>query len=127
MKSKYVTLPQMFDELVEKHDKLRAVLEGAEYPHINNLYNMSIEDCRRVGEATAGMTKSIIASYKAKVDDISTVRNAELGEIVWKFIDRMNDVCELDTADKIISDFLKQVNPIAYSVIDAIWMSKKDA
>ena len=85
MKSKYVTLPQMFDELVEKHDKLRAVLEGAEYPHINNLYNMSIEDCRRVGEATAGLTKSIIASYKAKVDDISNVRNAELGEIVWKF------------------------------------------
>lgn len=111
----------------KQRDKLRAVLEGAEYPNINNLYNLSIEDCRRVGEATAGLTKSIISSYKMKIEDIAKCRNAELGEIVWKFIDRMNDVCERDTAENIIHDFLKQVNPIAHSVIDAIWQSKKSS
>ena len=37
----------------------------------------------------------------------------KLGEVVWKFIDRMQDICEeCDPADKIIHDFLVAIDPI---------------
>jgi hypothetical protein len=43
-------------------------------------------------------------------------RNAEdaaIGQMVWKFIDRMTDVSAPDdSADKILSDFVGAVNPL---------------
>lgn len=38
-------------------------------------------------------------------------KDAEMGRVVWKFIDRMNDVCpESDPADKILADFVIAFN-----------------
>lgn len=38
---------------------------------------------------------------------------------VYKYIDRMNDICEQDTAEQVLADFLAEMNPIidAHSTI----------
>ena len=50
--------------------------------------------------------------------------NEELGKIVWQFIDRMRDCCEVDTAENILEDFTKACEPILSDRIDEIWKEK---
>lgn len=37
--------------------------------------------------------------------------DARIGRVVWRFIDRMEDVCEQDPADKILAEFVDAVDP----------------
>jgi dephospho-CoA kinase len=37
---------------------------------------------------------------------------------VFKFIDRMNDVCELDTADRIVHEFIQHMNPLIQEYLE---------
>lgn len=50
--------------------------------------------------------------------------NEQLGLVVWKYIDRMNDVCEKDTAEKILEEFVSDCNPTIESCIDVVWKEK---
>jgi hypothetical protein len=45
--------------------------------------------------------------------------DAALGDLVWRFIDRMSDVCEMDTADMILRDFVASAQPIIDQAIAA--------
>ena len=47
-------------------------------------------------------------------------KDAAIGAVVWKFIDRMSDVCEVDSADRILSEFVAAVTP----AIDAALLSR---
>ena len=54
----------------------------------------------------------IPADCKAARAEIAALRlDAAVAAVVWKFIDRMNDVCEQDTADRIVSEFVAAVMP----------------
>lgn len=39
-------------------------------------------------------------------------------DCVFKFIDRMNDVCEEDTADRIVSEYIDKMNPLIDEYLD---------
>ena len=39
------------------------------------------------------------------------LKDAAIGKVVWKFIDRMGDVCEEDTADTILREFYDAALP----------------
>ena len=43
----------------------------------------------------------------------------ELGQQVWRFIDRMNDLTDKDNADKVLAEFRAAVNPIFDEAIRA--------
>lgn len=45
--------------------------------------------------------------------------DAEIGKVVWDFVDRMNDVCEEDRADKILLQFVEAVMPKIETASDA--------
>jgi hypothetical protein len=42
----------------------------------------------------------------------------EITELVMRHIDRMEDVCEQDTADRIIESFTRQFHPIFQAYLD---------
>ena len=50
-----------------------------------------------------------VALYEHPHQDI--VRDAAIGKVVWKFIDRMDDVADCDPADKILAEFVAAVMP----------------
>jgi hypothetical protein len=46
-------------------------------------------------------------------------QDAAIGRVVWRFIDRMNDICEQDTADEILSEFVVAVQPLIDAALAA--------
>lgn len=57
------------------------------------------------------------AADGARLDWSETDR--KLGEQVWRFIDRMNDLTDEDNADKVLAEFRAAVNPIFDEAIRA--------
>lgn len=39
-------------------------------------------------------------------------------DCVFKFIDRMNDVCEQDTADRIVNEYIEKMNPLIWEYLE---------
>jgi len=48
------------------------------------------------------------------------MQDAAIGAVVWKFIDRMNDVAECDPADRILAEFVAAVMPIINAAKESI-------
>lgn len=42
----------------------------------------------------------------------------DIVDCVFKFIDRMNDVCEQDTADRIVEEYIAKMNPLIEEYLD---------
>ena len=45
--------------------------------------------------------------------------DAAVGGVVWRFIDRMNDVCDADPAEKVLAEFVAAIEPAICAAIDA--------
>lgn len=74
------------------------------------------EAAQRV-EASRGEQRDQPAADGGRLDWSETDR--KLGEQVWRFIDRMNDLTDEDNADKVLSEFRAAVNPIFDEAIRA--------
>ncbi len=52
-----------------------------------------------------------VKAADAKANDHQAILNdAEIGRVVWRFIDRMQDYCEVDTAERILDQFIEAVS-----------------
>jgi len=58
----------------------------------------------RLSEATA-----VIDQQAARIKELE--KDAAIGEVVWRFIDRMGDHCEVDKAETILDQFVAAVTP----------------
>jgi hypothetical protein len=49
-----------------------------------------------------------LATANATIDALQArlAESERISEVVWRFIDRMNDVCEQDPAEKILAEFV---------------------
>ena len=45
----------------------------------------------------------------------------EIVNTVFKYIDRMNDVCDEDPMEKIATEFVKEVNPLIDEHVNILW------
>lgn len=45
--------------------------------------------------------------------------DASIGRVVWRYIDRMTDLTDRDSADRVLAAFLAEVEPIINAIIDA--------
>lgn len=51
--------------------------------------------------------------------------DAAIGGVVWKYIDRMNDHCDRDPAERILEAFTESVNPHVWAAIEHIQLTAK--
>lgn len=58
--------------------RLKAVLVGAEYPKVDNLKNLTIEECSMVGAQVASLTKQAIADRDADRAKLAAIRAADV-------------------------------------------------
>lgn len=52
---------------------------------------------------------------------------AEIVNCLYRFIDRMNDVCPEDPAERILEQFTIAVNPLFEQHIKALWQEERPA
>jgi hypothetical protein len=64
-------------------------------------------------------TDSVLAVRKLRAERDALRQDAAIGRVVWRFIDRMNDICEQDTADEILSEFVVAVQPLIDAALAA--------
>jgi len=71
---------------------------------------MYAEDC-------ANTIRAHIATLEARLAEAG--RDAEIGRVVWRYIDRMNDVAPEagDPAEKILAEFVASVEPLILAAI----------
>jgi len=73
------------------------------------------EECRHsdeYAEVQEQLTEATVKLWlRAKGMIAVPERDAEIVETVFKFIDRMNDHCETDPAEKILDEFVKAITP----------------
>jgi hypothetical protein len=110
-------------------DKVRLVEDRARFPDrpdfIGNMIAAHFGNLR----AEQAQAQKYADSYRRRME--SAERDAAIGAVVWKFIDRMGDHCEVDTAEKILDEFVAAVMPliqeaIGYKHSHAVMGSKGD-
>ena len=45
----------------------------------------------------------------------------DIVDVVFKYIDRMTDVCDTDPLEGIAAEFVEEVNPLVHECIDRLW------
>ena len=53
--------------------------------------------------------QAVIDKQAARIKELE--KDAAIGEVVWRFIDRMGDHCEVDKAETILDQFVAAVTP----------------
>lgn len=74
---------------------------------------------RSLAEATAAVNAKLTAADHANTPDYEQAFQTKTTELVMGHIDRMNDVCEEDTADAIVASFTTAFDPILEIYFDA--------
>lgn len=57
-------------------------------------------------------TVAVHSCVKRMSSEVFEDAKEDIVECVFKFIDRMNDVCDSDTADRILNEFTQSINPL---------------
>lgn len=65
---------------------------------------------REVADEEDGFILLVDEVYR-NYDHLGDVKDAKIGKVVWNYIDRMNDPCGEDTAEKILAEFTTAVGP----------------
>lgn len=68
-------------------------------------------EVREVAEEEDGFILLVDESYR-NYDHVRDQFDAKIGKVVWKYIDRMNDHCSVDSAEKILEQFTFEVGPV---------------
>jgi hypothetical protein len=79
-------------------------------------------DALYLAAANPAAILSLIAQVEALTvpqGDCENVFQAAITELVMRHIDRMNDVCEEDTAERIVNSFVEGFNPCFETYMDA--------
>ena len=70
-----------------------------------------------------GPSEPLCSRSKAQAVIEQYKQDAAIGAVVWKFIDRMGDHCEVDKAETILDQFVAAVTPHILAAIDGEWRS----
>jgi hypothetical protein len=76
----------------------------------HDLGNRLFAEVREVADSDDGFILLVDEVYR-NYDHLGDVKDAKIGKVVWKYIDRMNDPCGEDTAEKILGEFTTAVAP----------------
>ncbi len=79
---------------------------------IARLRTMSATGWHPIGdEAAAEIDRLTRERDEAQAERDALAKDAAIGRVVWRFIDRMNDVCDIDPAERIVQEFVDAVYP----------------
>jgi hypothetical protein len=76
-------------------------------------------EVREVADAEDGFILLVDESYR-NYDHVRDQNDAKIGSVVWRYIDRMNDPCSVDTAETILEQFTTEVGPLISGSIEHI-------
>ncbi|MEW8120058.1 MAG: hypothetical protein AB2792_23100 [Candidatus Thiodiazotropha sp.] len=66
-----------------------------------------------------GVSDTIDAEQRESTSGSKADARDEIVEILFKYIDRMNDLCDEDPADQILEEFTEAVDPAIQRYLDA--------
>lgn len=74
-------------------------------------------EVREVADEEDGFILLVDECYR-NYDHVRDQNDAKIGSVVWKYIDRMNDHCSVDTAETILEQFTTEVGPMIRDSIE---------
>lgn len=72
-----VVMAADYDALLAENVRFRAALEGAQYPNIDNLRNLSVETCTEIGQTVAQLTQAALAELDQLRAELAAIRGQD--------------------------------------------------